>query len=268
MARKAHDNIHYAEAVCIYVKEYALSIRDLVSFICTDCKHKVSVGEPGSPVGALPRGRRVLVGKNVVFQVADYDFSNLSLVPTVILINHISENVKDSWYRGKRNFLLKTTATSLSSALRNAREVADVLIAKYGSIEQIPPALKMYTDGGPEHRTTCLTVKIAIIALQNFLNLDHTLVARTAPGHSYRNPAGKINYILNLGKYCIGVMKKPSIDLEFERKLKTCLGLFDICKLVHESSEKNLKLLDESCKPTDKISIFSSTIKSSSVSGH
>ena len=81
------------------------------------------------------------------------------------MINHISESVEDSWYRGELNFLLKITAISPSSALRNVREVADVLIAKYGSIEQIPPALIMYTDGGPEHRTTFLSVKIAIIAL-------------------------------------------------------------------------------------------------------
>ena len=107
----------------------------------------------------------MLVGKNEVFQVADHDFSNLSLIPTVILINHISESVEDSWYRGEPNVLLKITAISPSSALRNAQEVADVLIAKYGSIEQIPLALIMYTDGGPEHRTTFLGVKIAIIAL-------------------------------------------------------------------------------------------------------
>ena len=44
-------------------------------------------------------------------------------------------------------------------------------------------------------------------------------------------------------------MRKPSIDLEFELKLKNCSGLSDISKLVHESPEKNLKLLDESCKP-------------------
>ena len=58
------------------------------------------------------------------------------------------------------------TAISPSSAFRDAREVADVLIAKYGSIEQIPPALIMYTDRGPEHRTTFLCVKTAIIALR------------------------------------------------------------------------------------------------------
>ena len=164
MARKAHDDVHYAGAVYKYAREYAVSIRDLVSFICTDDNYKISVGEPGFPVAALPCWRRVLVGKTEAFQVADHDFSNLSSIPTVILINHISESVEDSWYRGEPNFLLKITAISPSSALRNAREVAGVLIAKYGSIEQIPPALIMYTDGGPEHRATFLSVKIAIIA--------------------------------------------------------------------------------------------------------
>ena len=189
------------------------------------------------------------VGKNEVFQVADHDFSNFSLIPTVILINHIRESIEDLWYRGGPNILLKITDISPSSALRNAREVADVLIAKYGSIKQIPPALVRYTDGGPEHRATYFRVKIAIITLQKFLNLGHILVTRTAPGHSYCNPAEKISCILNLGLYGIGVMRKPFIDLEFERKLKNCSGLSDIPNLVHESPKKNLKLLDDSCKP-------------------
>ena len=144
VAGKAHDDVHYAGAVYKYAREYALSIGHLVSFICTDDKHKISVGVPGFPVAALPRGHRVLVGKNEVFQVADHDFSNLSLIPTVILISHISESIEDLWYRGGPNVLLKITAISPSSALKNAREV-DVLIAKYGPIEQIPPALTRYT---------------------------------------------------------------------------------------------------------------------------
>ena len=36
MARKAHDDIHYAEAVYKYAKEYAVSIHNLVTFICTN----------------------------------------------------------------------------------------------------------------------------------------------------------------------------------------------------------------------------------------
>ena len=42
MARKAHDDVHYAGAVYKYAREYALSIHDLVSFICIDDKHKIS----------------------------------------------------------------------------------------------------------------------------------------------------------------------------------------------------------------------------------
>ena len=85
------------------------------------------------------------------------------------------------------------TAISPFSGFRNAREIADVLIAKYRFIEQIPPALVTYTDGGLQHRTAFLSVKTAIIALQKFLKLDHIIVARTVLRHSCCNPAEKIN---------------------------------------------------------------------------
>ena len=164
------------------------------------------------------------------------------------MINHIGERVEDSWYQGEPNTSLKITAISLSSALRNMQEVANALIAKYGPIEQIPPALIMYTDRGPKRCILLLSVKIAIIALQIFLNLDHILVAKTVPGCLYRNPVENINCILNLGMYRIGAMRKPSIDLEYEHKLKSCSGLSDVHKLVDESPEKSLQLLDELCK--------------------
>ena len=202
-ARKAHDDVHYAGTVYKYAREYAVSICDLVSYICTSNEHKILVGEPGFSVITLPCGFRVLFEKNEVFQTADHEFLNLSLISTIILINHISESIEDSWYRGEPNVLLKVTAISPSSALKSMQEVADTLIAKCGSIEQIPPALIMYSDRGPEHGTTFISVKIEIIALQKFLNLDHILVARTAPGHSYCNSVEKINCILNLGLYSI-----------------------------------------------------------------
>ena len=68
MARKAHDDVHYAGAIYKYAREYAVSIGDLVSFICTKDKHKILVGEPDFSVAALPYGHRVLVGKNEVFR--------------------------------------------------------------------------------------------------------------------------------------------------------------------------------------------------------
>ena len=249
MVRKTHDDEHYAAAIYKYSREYAVSIRDLTSLVCTDDKHKVSMGEPGVPVAALPRGRRVLVGNNQIFQVADHDFSNMSLIPTVILVNEIGESVDNSWYRGQPNVLVKITATSPSSALHNAREIANVLITKYGSKEQVPPVLIMYTDGGPEHRSNFLSVKIALIALQRFLDLDQILAARTAPGHSFINPAEKINCVLNLALYGIGCMRHRSSDQEYEKQLHNCSGLSDVGKLIEKNPERNTALLLESCKP-------------------
>ena len=93
MTTKAHEDVHYAGAVYKYA----------------------TVGEPGFPVAAVPRGRRVLIGKSEVFQIAENGFSNLSLIPTVILINHIGESVE-----GEPHVLLKITAISPSAAFRNA----------------------------------------------------------------------------------------------------------------------------------------------------
>lgn len=95
---------------------------------------------------------------------ADHDFSNTLLIPTVISINHIVNRVEDSWYWGEPNVLLGT-----SSALKNVQEVADALIPKYDFIEQIQPALKMYTNRQPKHRTTILRVKISVNVYTNVL---------------------------------------------------------------------------------------------------
>ena len=58
MIHKQHNN-----CACIYkyLQSMAVELRDISSFICTDDKHKIPIGEPGYPLSALPRGRRVLL---------------------------------------------------------------------------------------------------------------------------------------------------------------------------------------------------------------
>ena len=80
------------------------------------------------------------------------------------------------------------------------------------SRDLVPPIIIIYTDGGPEHRTNFLSVKIAIISLQKSLNCDMVLALRTAPGSSYRNPSERVNCKLNVGLYGIGVMRKHVFD--------------------------------------------------------
>ena len=54
---------------------------------------------------------------------------------------------------------LKISATDPSSALRNAKEIVNILIEQYGSKENVPPVLILYTDREPEHCTTFLSIK-------------------------------------------------------------------------------------------------------------
>ena len=70
----------------------------------------------------------MLVAHNEAFQAGDHDFSTISLIPTVTLINDIPESIEKSWYRGKAYAGIKMTATDPSSALRNATEIVKVLI--------------------------------------------------------------------------------------------------------------------------------------------
>ena len=90
----------------------------------------------------------------------------------MILVNDIPERVDKSWYRGKACVGIKISATDPSTALQNGTEVASALIEKFDTKEAVPPVLILYTDGGPEHRTTYLSVKIAMICLQKYLDLD------------------------------------------------------------------------------------------------
>ena len=172
-------------------------------FISTDDKDEIKVGEPDCPISAVTRGRQVLDGLNQVVKSADYDFASMTLIPIVILVHDISDEVNKS--RGHAHIYMKISATE-PSALRNAAEIENVVIQRYGRRGLMPPILIIYTDGGPEHRTTYLSVNIAMIALQKSLNLDVLLTGRTAPGSSYRNPSERVNCILNLGLYGIGVM--------------------------------------------------------------
>ena len=73
--------------------------RDHSLLVFVDDKHHLKIGEPGLPVAAVERGRRVVVGLNTKFQVADHDFTRFSLVPSGTMICDIPESIQESFYR-------------------------------------------------------------------------------------------------------------------------------------------------------------------------
>lgn len=74
-------------------------------------------------------------------------------------------------------------------------------------ISEAKPILLLYTDGGPDHRLTYLSVQLSMIALFLQLDLDVLIAGRTAPNHSWANPVERIMSIVNIGLQCVGMMR-------------------------------------------------------------
>lgn len=73
-------------------------------------KHKVKVEEPpGFPVTAAERGRRVLVREDEYMQVGDHDFTRFALIPSVICIINVPEDINDSRYTGTCMYYMYVT---------------------------------------------------------------------------------------------------------------------------------------------------------------
>ena len=99
-------------------------------FVCIDDKHRVKIGEPNCPVASAERGRQVIVGTQSSFQAADHDFTKFSIIPSVVLINDIPEEISGSWYDGQVCILFKEGAFEHSSSTRHCTELGVLLQAR------------------------------------------------------------------------------------------------------------------------------------------
>ena len=66
-----------------------------------DDKHRIKVGEPKYPVAATDNGRRVIVGSNEEFEIADHNFTKFGIILSVAFVVDIPEDVKEPWYNGR-----------------------------------------------------------------------------------------------------------------------------------------------------------------------
>lgn len=86
------------------------------------------------------------------------------------------------------------------------------------SILAVPPILLIFTDGGPDHRLTYMSVKLSMIALFLEMDLDCLIALRTAPSNSWANPVERIMSIVNMGLQGVGVMRRKVND-DFEKAI-------------------------------------------------
>ena len=136
------------------------------------------------------------------------DFTQFSIVPSVILEVEIPEEFEGSWYQGQVLVGTKDAVFQGSSPLRHATELHSQLLTRIGNRS----ILFLYSDGGPDHRLTYVSVQLSLIALFLNLNLDFLVACRTAPNHSWKNPVERIMSIINLGLQCVGLMREKLPD--------------------------------------------------------
>ena len=153
---------------------------------------------------------QVIVGLNERFVVGDHDFSRGSLVPSVTIKIDIPEQVDDSWYKGSVNICIKEAVFQPSSPYRHVIE-----LEKHLPCPLQTPVLMLYTDGGPDHRCTYLSVKCTLVYLWHKLDVDMLVLGRTPPGWSWKNPAERIMSQLNLALQSVGMMRTAA-DLPYE----------------------------------------------------
>ena len=180
--RVSHVDSHYTSALFRYQREFAIRFRSFTTFASLDDKHTIKIGEPGYPLAACERGKQVLVSLKTKFQVSDHDFSKFSFSPSVALLIDIPEQIEGSFYRGDVFIGLKENAFEQSTPLRHMTELNQILSSKLDT----NPILLLYTDGGPDHRLTYVSVKMSLIALFLARDLDYLCAVRTPPYHSWK----------------------------------------------------------------------------------
>ena len=237
--RKDHEDTHYAACIFRYMREYAILFGRFSVLACLDDKHKVKVGEPGFPVAAAERGRQVLVRSSTSFEVGDHDFTKTSITPSVSFLVDIPDDITGSWYTGQVHVLFKDTTFEPSSPSRHGTEVVSIL----GERAIDYPVVFLYTDGGPDHRLTYASVKLTLIAVFRKLDLDYLCASRTAPHHSFRNPAERVMSVLNLGMQSVGLARRQ-LNEEVETEIQRCTTMSQIRELALKKPSIKESLLD------------------------
>lgn len=250
ITRAQHPDAHYAFHQYIMMKEMASALRDECVFICLDDKSIVPIGEPGKPVSTGVRAHnKSLVPLNAKLSALDHDFHVHGAVPSVLFKVYVPENGSDSFYHGQVHVSVKDKVFNPSSATRHTAETVNILRTtdSEDGISLAKPRLFVYTDGGPDHRTTYWSVQLAYIAMFVSLDLDMLIAARTAPSQSYNNPAERCMSLLNISLQNVA-LERCSMTDALEYKVKSLTSL----KKLRSASEKNPNLkegLTESINP-------------------
>ncbi|XP_052250554.1 uncharacterized protein LOC127857879 isoform X2 [Dreissena polymorpha] len=189
-----------------------------------------SSGRPGITISTGVRGHNKVLtpSEGPVLVSTDHDFHRCSLVPSVVLVTEIPRDSKDSFFSGGMHVTTKEKVFSPSSPFRHAAEVIELvrLNDAYSAdgLNLRTPIMCLYTDGGPDHRVTYETVKLSLTLIFMHLDLDMLIALRTAPSHSWTNPAERCMSILNLALQHVA-LDRNEMEEKYEQMVKNLSSL-------------------------------------------
>jgi hypothetical protein len=218
------------------LKEMAVMTREEAVMICVDDKAIVPVGEPNCPISTGVRAHnKALVPSTATLSALDHDFHIHGAIPSVLFRVNIPESVNDSFYSGTVHVTVKDKVFTPSSSERHATENAAILrnFESNDGVELSKPRLYIFSDGGPDHRTTFWSVQLSHINTFVALDLDLLIAARTAPSQSYANPAERCMSLLNLALQNTS-LQREKMDDSSELKVKSLMSL----KKLREAADK------------------------------
>ncbi|WAR11597.1 hypothetical protein MAR_025777 [Mya arenaria] len=183
MARVSHPDAHYVAAYNKYLKHFCVAFKEHTHFVCLDDKSIVPIGEPGIPISKGVRGHNKVMtpGTGLKLVAADHDFHIAGVIPSVVLVTEIPDCADDSFFQGNVFVTCK--------------------------------------DKSPDHRLTYESVKVLLLEIFFALDLDCLVVLRTAPNHSWMNPAERCMSILNLALQHVSLCRED-MDEEIEKYVK------------------------------------------------
>lgn len=155
-----------------------------------------------------------------------------------------------SFFNGQTFVTSKDKVTQPSSALRHASEMADIIRTHYStnSSAATKPVMIIVSDGGPDHRVTFGSVKIANLCLFRALDLDMLICIRTCPYQFWQNIAERVMATLNFALQNVS-LARSSMPPEFESLIRNKNTLSDIRTEIDKSPELGEALCDAMSSP-------------------
>lgn len=166
-----------------------MKFRGIAQFVSVDDKAIINVGEPNCAVSTGVKGhnRSLVSTESPRLLALDHDFHIHGRVASVALFVETPVHSSDSFYTDQPFVTNKDKVTQPSSAFRHATELADLIRIHYSTDTRTAskPVLVVLSDGGPDHRVTFGSVKIASLCLFQALDLDMLICMWTCPYQSW-----------------------------------------------------------------------------------